>query len=68
MLRALHSLYGYEFYSIGILRLIADLAGFGGPLLLGGLLGTATDSAPGSGDAYYYATGLLFTTLLGKSK
>lgn len=72
LLRALHKSHGIEFYSIGILRLIADMSGFAGPLLLGGLLthGAATpdpdDNVDGETDAmpYLYALGLFSTSLL----
>lgn len=72
LLRALHKSHGIEFYSIGVLRLIADMSGFAGPLLLGGLLthGAATpergDNTDGEIDAmpYLYALGLFGTTLL----
>lgn len=69
LLRALHKSHGIEFYSIGVLRLIADMSGFAGPLLLGGLLthGASTpDPDDGEIDAmpYLYALGLFGTTLL----
>ncbi|XP_039502253.1 ATP-binding cassette sub-family C member 10 [Drosophila santomea] len=59
--RALHRCFGVEFYLIGILRLIADLSGFAGPLLLGGLL--RQDHADPN-QVYYYALGLFGSTLL----
>lgn len=34
LLKALHKVFWVEFYSVGILKFIADLAGFGGPMLL----------------------------------
>lgn len=70
---ALHRAHGCEFYAIGVLRLIADMAGFAGPLLLGGLLSHAVANddesvSPASidGRAYLYALGLFGTTLIGK--
>lgn len=70
LLRALHRAHGLEFYSIGLLRLIADLSGFAGPLLLGGLL-TIDTAAVGTteedefdGQPYVYALGLFGSTLL----
>ncbi|XP_053697505.1 ATP-binding cassette sub-family C member 10 [Sabethes cyaneus] len=77
LFKSLHKSFGWEFYLIGILRLLADLSGFAGPILLGGLLrsenhsnGTiihsndcdncnAMDIRP-----YYYALGLLISTLI----
>lgn len=59
--RALHRCFGVEFYLIGILRLIADLSGFAGPLLLGGLL---RQDHTDPNEVYYYALGLFGSTLL----
>ncbi|KAH8412794.1 hypothetical protein KR009_005755, partial [Drosophila setifemur] len=59
--RALHKCFGVEFYLIGILRLIADLSGFAGPLLLGGLL---RQDHKDENQVYYYALGLFGSTLL----
>lgn len=59
---ALHKAFGKEFYAIGILRFIADTAGFAGPLLLGGLLSQHANE--NSNIPYYYAMGLFATTLL----
>lgn len=70
---ALHRAHGCEFYAIGVLRLMADMAGFAGPLLLGGLLSHAVPNddenvSPASidGRAYLYALGLFGTTLIGE--
>ncbi|KAH8410367.1 hypothetical protein KR215_000850, partial [Drosophila sulfurigaster] len=62
LLRALHKVFGLEFYLIGLLRLVADLSSFAGPLLLGGLL--KSDESKPTNSAYYYALGLLGSTLL----
>ncbi|XP_017097826.2 ATP-binding cassette sub-family C member 10 [Drosophila bipectinata] len=59
--KALHRCYGVEFYLIGLLRLIADLSGFAGPLLLGGLL---RQDHQDPYQVYYYALGLFGSTLL----
>ncbi|XP_062548884.1 ATP-binding cassette sub-family C member 10 [Armigeres subalbatus] len=77
LFKALHRSFGWEFYLIGILRLVADLSGFAGPILLGGLLrsenfnvnGTIPNSDCDNCNAmdfrpYYYAIGLLLTTLI----
>ncbi|XP_021703912.1 multidrug resistance-associated protein 7 [Aedes aegypti] len=77
LFKALHRSFGWEFYLIGILRLLADLSGFAGPVLLGGLLRSENFNGNGTvpGDdcnncnaidfrPYYYALGLLLTTLI----
>lgn len=63
---ALHRSFWKEFYGIGILRLLSDLAGFAGPLLLGGLLrASPLDSNQGtSSRAYLYALGLFGSTII----
>lgn len=60
--RALHKCFGFEFYLIGLLRLVADISSFAGPLLLGGLL--RQDGSEADQKAYYYALGLFGSTLL----
>lgn len=69
LFRALHKSFSREFYSIGLLRLIADMSGFVGPILLGGLLSSSDNSddnidQSGSYKPYLYALGLFGTTLL----
>ncbi|KAL9928388.1 ATP-binding cassette sub-family C member 10 isoform 1-T2 [Glossina fuscipes fuscipes] len=65
---ALHKVFGKEFYFIGILRFVADISTFAGPLLLGGLL--AQEPAHNDHDEevnwqpYLYAFGLFCTQLL----
>ncbi|XP_017854480.1 multidrug resistance-associated protein 7 [Drosophila busckii] len=63
LLRALHKCFGWEFYLIGLLRLVADLSSFAGPMLLGGLLRQDETQADDK-RAYYYALGLFGSTLL----
>lgn len=67
LLRALHRVFGIEFYMIGLLRFTADMLSFGGPLLLAGLL-SSQDSDDNGTDLkpYAYAFGLFATTLLGE--
>lgn len=38
LFKALHSCFGFEFYIIGVLKLLADVSGFAGPLLLNKLV------------------------------
>lgn len=65
LFKALHRSFGLEFYLIGLLRLIADLSSFAGPLLLGEILktGIEDENINNSKAAYYYAgerTSLIF--------
>lgn len=64
LFKALHRSFGWQFYSIGILRLISDMSNFAGPLLLGGLLRSGGNEEAAENDAFYYAAGLFLTTLL----
>lgn len=65
LFRALHRNFGFEFYAIGILRFIADMSGFAGPILLAGLLNEKTTENTGTDmKPYFYALGLFGTTLL----
>lgn len=69
VLRALHKCFGFEFYAIGLLRLVADISSFAGPLLLGGLLRQSArddgqETVEFNNRAYYYALGLFGSTLL----
>lgn len=65
--KALHRTYGFEFYSIGIIRFVGDMSGFAGPLLLGGLLREQTTNNSGTDmRPYFYAMGLFGSTLLSK--
>lgn len=63
LLRALHKCFGFEFYAIGLLRLVADISSFAGPLLLGGML-RESGVEPMGYRSYYYALGLFGSTLL----
>lgn len=65
LFQALHSSFGREFYLIGVLRLIADMSGFAGPLLLGGLLRSEFDSLTlFRSDALIYAGGLFAAAMV----
>lgn len=69
---AMHKAFGKEFYSIGILRFIADISSFAGPLLLGGLLSQATTANTLENEEetnwkpYFYALGLFGTQMICK--
>lgn len=45
LFKALHKCFGFEFYSIGFLKLLSDLSGFAGPLLLSRLVNYVEDSS-----------------------
>lgn len=66
LFRALHRVFGIEFYAIGLLRFMADMLSFTGPLLLNSLLSRkASDQTETDLLAYGYAFGLFATTLIG---
>ncbi|XP_045534773.1 ATP-binding cassette sub-family C member 10 [Papilio machaon] len=64
LLRALHTCYAVQFYSIGILKLISDMAGFAGPLLLNKLVTFVEDESIDQHLGYGYAGGLLVATVV----
>lgn len=66
LLRALHKCFWFQFYSVGILKLVADCAGFAGPLLLNKLVGFIENGSEEMSYGYAYATGLFVTTIIGK--
>ncbi|KAJ8730790.1 hypothetical protein PYW08_002203 [Mythimna loreyi] len=63
LLRALHTCFGWQFYSIGILKLISDMAGFAGPILLNFLIKFVEDESIDQHLGYVYAGSLLGATL-----
>lgn len=65
LLRALHKCFWFQFYSIGILKLIADCAGFAGPLLLNKLVSFIENGSEEMSYGYTYALGLFITTVIG---
>ncbi|XP_063822575.1 ATP-binding cassette sub-family C member 10 [Ostrinia nubilalis] len=64
LLRALHSCFAFQFYSIGILKLVSDMAGFAGPILLNRLVAFVQDESIDEHLGYTYAAGLLVATLV----
>jgi ATP-binding cassette, subfamily C (CFTR/MRP), member 10 len=67
LFKALHKCFGLEFYSVGLLRLIADISAFAGPLLLGGFLSQTVSEGDGTDlKPYFYAGGLFLSTLICK--
>ncbi|XP_069682959.1 ATP-binding cassette sub-family C member 10 [Periplaneta americana] len=65
LLRALHSCFGVQFYSVGILKLLSDCAGFMGPLLLNKLVTFIETKSEALHEGYLYAAGLFAVTLIG---
>ncbi|XP_026315550.1 multidrug resistance-associated protein 7 [Hyposmocoma kahamanoa] len=64
LLRALHSCFAVQFYSIGLLKLVSDMAGFAGPMLLNRLVAFVEDTTIDLHLGYSYAAGLLAATLI----
>ncbi len=64
LIRALHRAFGFQFYSIGILKLLADLLGFAGPLLLNLLVSYMESKTEPVKNGYLYAGGLFLSTFL----
>lgn len=64
LVRALHTCFGFQFYSIGILKLVSDGAGFMGPLLLNKLVTFIETGSESVREGYLYAAGLFAVTLI----
>ena len=65
LLKALNNTFGWEYYSLGILKLIADLAGFAGPILLNLLVSFVENNNEAELHGVFYAIGLLVSTFVG---
>ncbi|XP_076441602.1 ATP-binding cassette sub-family C member 10-like [Babylonia areolata] len=65
LFQALHSAYGWEYYSLGILKLLADGFGFAGPILLNLLVTFIETDKEAEYHGYLYACALLLSTFLG---
>lgn len=61
---ALHKCFGFEFYAVGILKLISDVLNFGGPILLNMLVQFIETKNEDEKWGYILVTGLFFSTLL----
>ena len=73
LLKSLHKCFGLEFYSVGILKLIADVCGFAGPILLNWLVMYIEEGKPDSGSGtsentkgYFYVLGMFSAAFIGK--
>ncbi|XP_045532531.1 ABC transporter C family member 13 [Pieris brassicae] len=65
LLRALHKCFGLQFYGIGVFKLIFDMAGFAGPILLNKLVKFIEDETIDQHYGYVYASLLLASALIG---
>ncbi|KAK7505594.1 hypothetical protein BaRGS_00003339 [Batillaria attramentaria] len=65
LFHALHSAFGWEYYSLGVLKLLADVFGFTGPILLNLLVTYIEKRTEPEFHGYLYASGLLVGTFLG---
>ncbi len=61
---ALNTTFGWQFYPLGVLKLLSDLLGFCGPILLNLLVSFMENSMEPMRHGYLYAGGLLLSTLL----
>eukprot|EP00117_Sycon_ciliatum_P032486 scpid8147/ scgid4352/ Multidrug resistance-associated protein 7; ATP-binding cassette sub-family C member 10 len=64
LLRSLNKAFGWDYYPLGLLRFACDLLGFVGPILLHALVVFIEDKSEPMAHGYYYAAGLLVSTLL----
>ena len=64
ILKALNRTFGLEYYSLGILKLLSDLLGFAGPILLNLLVSYMENQTEPVWHGYVYAAGLFLSTLL----
>ncbi|CAG9578746.1 unnamed protein product [Danaus chrysippus] len=65
LFRALHSCFALQFYGIGVLKLVSDMAGFAGPILLNKLITFVEDDSIDQHYGYVYAASLLAATVIG---
>lgn len=65
LVRTLHRCYAKEFYGVGILKFMADIAGFASPLFLHELLNYIDDQSVPVIYGYFYAAGIFFASLIG---
>uniref|UniRef100_A0A069DYD4 ABC-type xenobiotic transporter n=1 Tax=Panstrongylus megistus TaxID=65343 RepID=A0A069DYD4_9HEMI len=65
LIRALHTCFWKEFYGIGLLKLLGDISGFCGPLLLHGLVSFIENKDEPVHHGYLYALGLCIASLIG---
>lgn len=61
----LHRCFGWEFYAVGILKLIADCSSFMGPILLNKLIGFIEDKNEAISYGYLYASLIILSAITG---
>jgi ATP-binding cassette subfamily C (CFTR/MRP) protein 10 len=67
LVKTLHNCFGLEFYSIGILRFIADASGFAGPILLNYLVSFIEqgENTQAEWHGYIYVAGMFVAAFIG---
>lgn len=61
----LHKCFGWEFYTVGILKFIADCSSFVGPILLNTLIGFIEDKNEPISHGYLYASLIILSAIIG---
>ncbi|KAL6434970.1 hypothetical protein ACFW04_005255 [Cataglyphis niger] len=61
----LHKCFGWEFYTVGILKFIADCSSFVGPILLNRLIGFIEDKNEPISHGYLYASLIILSAIIG---
>ncbi|KAM3842095.1 ATP-binding cassette sub-family C member 10-like [Diretmus argenteus] len=64
LLRVLHKALGRRYYVLGVLKLVGNMLGFAGPLLLSSLVGFMEEAGAPVGRGAWCAAGLFASTLL----
>uniref|UniRef100_A0A667ZZS7 ATP-binding cassette, sub-family C (CFTR/MRP), member 10 n=1 Tax=Myripristis murdjan TaxID=586833 RepID=A0A667ZZS7_9TELE len=64
LLRVLHKAFGLRYYMLGLLKLVSNMLGFAGPLLLSSLVGFMEEEGAPVSQGAWCALGLFTTTLL----
>lgn len=65
LLAAFNRLYGWQYYPLGLVKLVADLSNFAGPILLHELVDMVERPDSNVGNAYIYAALLCASSLFG---
>lgn len=66
LFRLLHKCFGWEFYSVGILKFIADCTSFMGPILLNKFVGFVEYKNEAVTYGYLYASLIFISALIGR--
>lgn len=62
----LHKCFGWEFYTVGILKFITDCSSFMGPILMNRLIGFIEDKNEPVSYGYLYASLIFISALIGR--